>query len=245
LMGGIAGFFSVALMLLTAEALKTGPSGLTFAFQNASSVFPGIILYLIFGSEFGFLLLYLQFIGIFFVLLGLYLGSRSSSEESHPITSSWIKYALGCFVVQALALTFIQGRCVLFSCAGSSHFYSSLAIDQSADIWFMPGQFGVGLILQSIITFYKGQGIKKREILYGSMGGITNGLSTFLLLTATKYALPSQQGLLFPTFAVTTIILCNIWANRIYKEKFNFAANACCSLGILIGSLSTLPSLKL
>lgn len=238
IIGGFAGLFNIILMLLTAQALKQGPSGLTFAFQNASSIFPAVILYVLFGTEFGYMIYYSQLLGIFFVLLGLFLGTRSSGNEEKAISFSWLKYALACLIVQILALTFIQGRCVLFECAGTDHFYAPLAVDQSADVWFMPGQFGIALILQSIIFFSNRSGMQKKDLLYGSLGGIANGLSTFLLLMATKYALSSEQGLLLPTFSVATIILCNLWAKWLYQEKFNYAANACCSLGIVIGSIA-------
>lgn len=237
IVGGLAGLFNIILMLLTAQALKQGPSGLTFAFQNASAIFPAVILYVIFGSEFGYMIYSTQVVGILLVLLGLFLGSRSSGNEKKPISLTWLKYALGCFVVQVLALTFIQGRCVLFACAGTDHFYAPLAVDQAADVWFMPGQFGTALLLQTIIFFSRRSGMQKQPFIFGSVAGLANGLSTCLLLIATKYALPDEQSLLLPTFSVATIVICNLWANKLYQEKFNFASNACCSLGIIVGSL--------
>lgn len=47
-------------------------------------------------------------------------------------------------------------------------------------------------------------------------------------------ALPNEQTMLFPCFAVLVIVLCSGWARILYKEKFDVLANAICSIGILI-----------
>src|SRR5439155_22019704 len=54
LTGCVAGALIVLMMNLTAIALTCGPSGLTFAFQTSGSIFPGCILFLLFGESFGF-----------------------------------------------------------------------------------------------------------------------------------------------------------------------------------------------
>ena len=70
--GACVGLLSSTLMLLTSHALKQGPAGLTFAFQNASAIFPGLILFLFLGSDFGFSCSYLQLTGMMLVLFGLF-----------------------------------------------------------------------------------------------------------------------------------------------------------------------------
>lgn len=208
--GAIVGLLNSGLMLLTFRALKLGPAGLTYAFQNASAIFPGIILFLFLGTNFGFSCSYLQFIGMGLVLLGLFLGAR---QERTQTSSKWFKYAITCFLVQMFALTLIQARCILFDC---KEIFSNLS--EVDDVWFMPGQFGASFVLISFIFMRENKRLNKNEMLYGFMGGIANFLSTCLLLIATKIALPLEKGILFPCFAVSTMILCNIWANRLYKE---------------------------
>lgn len=216
-------------MSLTARALTRGPAGLTFAFQNASAVFPGLLLFAIFGQEGGFSSSYYQIAGIILVLCGLFIGVKKNSSTEAPTSLRWLKYALACFIVQILALSCIQGRCLLLDPNCVEHF--------SKDAWFMPGLFGTALLFQVILFIRERRGIQKNELIYGSGGGLANFLSTGLLLLATKLALPFEKGILFPCFSVSTIILCNAWANRLYKETFNVKANSLCTLGILIGFL--------
>lgn len=227
--GVCVGLLASTLMLLTAEALKFGPAGLTFAFQNASAIFPGLILFLCLGSEFGYSCSYLQMAGMAIVLAGLFLGAKNDANQSSKPSPKWIKYALACFVIQIFVLTFIQARCILFHCEGS------IRITEMDDMWFMPGQFGSAFAMQLFIFLKREKKIRKSEFLFGSLGGIANFSSTTLLLVATKIALPLEKGILFPCFAVGSLILCNIWASRLYKENFNFKTNLLCSFGILMG----------
>lgn len=232
--GGCVGLLNSTLMLLTSRALKQGPAGLTFAFQNASAIFPGLILFLLLGSDFGFSCSYLQVAGMILVLFGLFLGAKKGSESDSQASSTWLKYALACFLVQIIALTFIQARCILFDNGLPSNF----TLKESDDLWFMPGQFGASFIMQSVLCILENKKFQKNEVIYGSLGGIANFLSTGLLLLATKLALPFEKGILFPCFAVGSLILCNIWANRLYKEKFNFKTNILCSFGIFMAVAS-------
>jgi hypothetical protein len=232
--GACVGLLSSTLMLLTSRALKQGPAGLTFAFQNASAIFPGLILFLLLGSDFGFSCSYLQLAGMVLVLFGLFLGAKKESASSPKASSSWLKYALACFVVQILALTFIQARCILFDCGGTGGLFSDFIPTEADDVWFMPGQFGASFIMQAVIFLREKKRFQTGEVIYGCLGGIANFSSTCLLLLATKFALPFEKGILFPCFAVTSMILCNIWANRLYNEKFNIKTNALCSFGIFM-----------
>lgn len=233
--GACVGILSSTVMLLTSRALKQGPAGLTFAFQNASAVFPGLILFLFLGSDFGFSCSYLQLAGMVLVLFGLFLGAKKGSTSHPQASSKWLKYALACFIVQILALTFIQARCILFDSMQIGGLFSVFTITEVDDIWFMPGQFGAAFIMQAVIFFCESKKFQKSEVIYGCLGGAANFSSTCLLLLATKFALPFEKGILFPCFAVASMIMCNIWANRLYSEKFNLKTNMLCSLGIFMG----------
>lgn len=230
-LGSCVGVLSSTLMLLTAHALKRGPAGLTFAFQNASAIFPSLILFLLFGSDFGFSYSYIQLSGMFLVLFGLFLGAKKESLEQPKASSKWLKYALACFLIQILALTCIQARCLLFS-FNEIAFFSQ--ITEADDIWFMPGQFGASFIMQAFLFLREKKSLLKQEMVYGGLGGIANFSSTCLLLLATKYALPFEKGILFPCFAVASMVLCNIWSNKLYNERFNIRTNVLCSFGIFM-----------
>lgn len=232
--GGCVGLLNSTLMILTSQALKLGPAGLTFAFQNASAVFPGLILFLLLGSDFGFSCSYCQLAGMALVLCGLFLGAKKASANHPKASFIWLKYALICFFVQILALTFIQGRCVLFDCNETGGIFSDFTIKEAEDVWFMPGQFGVSFVIQTMMFLRENKNFQIKEVVYGSMGGTGNFLSTYLLLLATKLALPFEKGILFPCFAVASMILCNIWANRLYNETFNLKTNVLCTFGIFM-----------
>lgn len=234
--GMCVGLLSSVLLRLTFRALKKGPTGLTYAFQNASAIFPGLILFLLLGSNFGFTYSFIQIVGIGLVLMGLFLGTKTPTISSPKASSKWLKYALACFVVQTLALTLIQARCVLFDCSEMGGFISKFSIPPTDDVWFMPGLFGTATLVQGLIFLREKKRIEKSEAFYGCLGGIANFSSTCLLLLATKYALPFEKGILFPCFAVASMILCNLWANRLYKENFNFKTNLLCSVGIFMAA---------
>ena len=232
--GICVGVLNIAMMIFTSRALKKGPAGLTFAFQNTSAVFPGMILFLLFGTEYGFSCSYLQVIGILLVVFGLFLGAKNEAGDRSANLLKWLKYAFACLVVQVLALTLIQARYVIFD-STPIEASTSFSLASRDDVCFMIGQFGVALLIQTVYFFSQKSSFPKKSALFGSLGGVANFISTTLLLLATKWALPYEKALLFPCFAVGTIVICNIWANRLYGEKFNVASNATCASGILIG----------
>lgn len=234
--GATVGFLNSLLMVLTNQALKNGPAGLTFTFQIASAVFPGIILAFLVGPDFGFSCTYFQLFGIALVIFGLFSGAKN--ELGTHSNFRWLKYVIACFIVQVIALTCIQARSILFNYFEPNWFSSDFTTTEADDVWFMPAQFGVAYIIQMSYFLYEKRVLQKREVIYGICGGCANFLSTALLLIATKIALPLEQSILFPCFAISTMLLCNIWANRLYKERFSFRTNAFCALGIIIAVCS-------
>jgi hypothetical protein len=237
--GMVTGILNSSLMFYTSKALKHGPAGMTYAFQNASAIFPGIILFMILGSDFGFSCSLLQLAGMALVLVGLFIGAKGQAEggEASNISGRWLKYAVICFLIQILALTCIQARAVLFNLQGDN-FFSHLNITEAHDIWFMPAFFAMSSITQLTLYFRENKKLQKPEFMYGSLGGIANFSSTCLLLIATKWASPFEKGILFPCFAVAAMILCNLWATKLYQEKFNFKTNLLCSFGIFLAVAS-------
>jgi len=238
IMASCVGVFNIMLMWLTSRALKCGPAGLTFAFQNASAIFPGIFLFIAFGPSFGFAFTYFQLTGVVLVLFGLYLGTKDKSGQTSEYSGKWMRYALGCVIVQIAALTIMQVRCIFIDCDKLYAFPAAFSFSQLEDAWFMPTLFATALLVQIAICVCKKTKPGRAEIFYGSLAGITNAGSTFLLLLATQVTVPGVSAILFPCFAVSTILLCNTWANRFYKEKFNFFSNATCASGVFLGSMT-------
>lgn len=117
--GCAAGVLNVIMMLVTAKALQYIPSGVTFTFQNVGSVFPNILLFLIFGSSYGFFVTHNQIMGMMLIVLGLLSGVFPSSQGMERPTV-WLKYAFGCCALQTAILSIFQVRLLLFDLWGGS-----------------------------------------------------------------------------------------------------------------------------
>lgn len=232
--GTTVGLLNSLLMYLTSRALKQGPSGLTFALQNASATFPGLILSLSLGKEFGFAISPTQLVGIALVITGFFLGVGRTNEKPVSTSSSWLTTALVCCAIQIVALTLIQARCILFDSSHGSEFLIGLGVTEADDMWFMPGQFGASFLSQAVGFFRKNTKVQVSEMLYGSLGGVANFGATGLLLVATKMALPGEKEIIFPCFAIGVMLLCNLWAKALYQERFQLRTNLVCSCGIFL-----------
>lgn len=236
--GALTGLFIVVLMQITSRAISCGPTGLTFAFLNASSIFPALILFFLFGKDFGFSVTIPQIGGMLLVIGGLLLASRSNTGKSAKISREWLKYAIACFFLQTCILTLFKWRCLLFTC-DTPHLLIPQGFTEQDDFWFMPGVFGMANLAQGILFLRERRRLQWSEMGFGVLGGIANASSTILLLLSTKWAnSPTENALLFPIFAVATLVSCNLWARAFYKEEFNILANALCCIGIFIGSIS-------
>jgi hypothetical protein len=230
LVGATVGTLNSALMFLTFKALKEGPANLTFAFQNSSTVFPGFILYVLLGSDFGFSSSYMQFIGMILVITGLFWGTKKNSTDR--TSSKWLRYITWAFLLQILAFCCIQLRCLLLGRDSGINF----DLTHAADAWYMVGQFSASLLIQAIIFIQNKRTVHIPSMRYGLLGGICNFSATWLLLLATKYALPLEKGVVFPCFAVGTMILCNVWAKKLYNESFIARTHLLCSLGLFVAA---------
>lgn len=237
LTGCIAGCLIVLMMNLTAAALTRGPAGLTFAFQTSGSVFPAAILFLLFGTAFGFTLTSFMLGGFCLIIAGLFWAAWPSHTETSRWKKGWLFYALSIFTIHLLLLVLIQWRCLAFTPGPSSPFIL-FHCSPEQDVWFMPGLFGIAFLLQVILSIRAKHWPTSKEILYGSLGGISNGLGTHCLLLATIFASSLLKGILFPLFTIGIIMICNLWSFLLYSEKVNWRANILCSAGILLASFS-------
>lgn len=234
--GGLVGVLNLTMLRWTSRALLRGPSGMTFAFQNASGVFPGLIMYGIFGPEFGFEISLFQFLGVAFVLVGLMVGAISRNQ-SEPISKEWMYYAFGACLVQMIAFSLIHWRCLLINADLPSHALIPWKISPCSEAWFLPGQFGVSFLIQLCLVYRNpASAWTPKEILCGTASGILHAISSFCLLLSTNFASQSERGLIFPLFVVSSMVCCNLWAKSFYREKFNWSSNSLCSVGIFLAS---------
>lgn len=234
--GGIVGALNICLMLLTAKALAIGPASLTFAFVCASSIVPSLILPLVFGPPYGFILTTALIIGLICILLGLLWASKSKSEQSSG-SLKWITFAIGLLLIQGTILCLLQWRCLIMRDL-PAHPLLFISCQPEEEAWFMPGMFISAFSLQLLAYLATTKRLlTKPETGFGLLGGLANGASTYFLLWSTQVATPLEKGILFPCSAIATILLCNLWGQWLYRERVNWWANALCSSGIIIGAL--------
>jgi drug/metabolite transporter (DMT)-like permease len=234
LIGGFGGFLNVAMLGFTAMALRTGPPGLTFAFQNAGAVLPAILLFLLFGPLYDFSLNFYQLIGIAAVVVGLFLGARTKQPLATPFKfKKWILFATAILLLQGVILSIFQWRCLLYIPQHAlTHPLIPWHCPPNHDVWFIPGFFSCALFLQLILFSKEKRLPNKKEMLYGFLGGVLNGIVTFCLLATTKIAVGAQKVILFPFFAVMVIFFCSLWGKAFYKEHVNYLAIALCIFGV-------------
>jgi drug/metabolite transporter (DMT)-like permease len=236
--GMIQGGIVVLLTQLTAAAMKKGPAALTFAFRNASAVFPPLILFILFGPSFGFIITPVQLLGMTIVVIGLFFAARQKNSDGiQSIPKSWFLYAICCFAIQGLASTIVQWRCLLFTQDLPSHLLIPFSCAEADDGWFLPAGFAMASILQLILFLREKRIFESKELYLGGLGGLLNGSCGFFLILATKWASPVEKVILFPLFAVLIIMLCNLWGRIIYNERVNILGNAVCCFGIFVASL--------
>lgn len=234
--GTLAGFLVTILMNLTTTTLTKGPAGLTFAFQVSGSVFPALIFFLVFGQPFGFTMTPFMVLGLLLVLVGLFWAAKPKNGNYHW-EKGWLGYALSIFAINIALITVMQWRC-LFFLEKPKHLLIPFHCQANQDMWFMPGMFGTATLLQAIYMVRSGHRPKSSEMVYGLLGGASNGISTFLLLMATTLTTSTEEELLFPLFAIAVTTICNLWSYILYSERINWWANVVCSIGILIASIS-------
>jgi hypothetical protein len=244
LLGCIAGFLNFLMLKLTAKSFELGPPGLTITFQNASCIFPGLLLCLVFGSQLGFILTPRLVTGFGLIIVGLYISSftfgkvsnATAMVQSNANFRKWLLYAVSVMLLQGSILTLFQWRVLLFYPLESSHWLIPWSCSAEEDVWFIPAFFLVPALCQFFL-FWKGEKRKfsLSEMRYGSISGGLNCICTILLLLATKTDGILKKEMLFPIFTVSVILICNLWGMKSYKEKVNWKGIIICILGVLIG----------
>jgi len=236
-LGIIGGILLGLLMWSLGKALEKGPPGLTFAALNSSSVMPGIVMALLFGSALGHPYSIWQAVGSLLVILGLFWAGWSHSHSHHKV--QWAFLASFAFIIHALFLIFLQWWALLLQSSTPLSALIPLHVDAGTVQWFMPTILFIAALLQIVIYLIRVKRSPKRvEVLYGLFGGIANGACTFFLILAPQYAIGWENAMIFPIFSVAIIVICNIWGQMLYQERVNWKANAVCVFGLLIGTIT-------
>jgi len=216
--GIAAGCLNFVMMNLFPYCLRQGPSGLSFAFQNSACIVPPVLLYLIFGSSFGFNLSLPAISGLCLIVLGLFISSwlQKGADNSHRSTfMKWCVLVILILFIQGIILTLFQWRCLLLTTHPESHTLIPWKCTLEEEAWFMPGFFLIPTLLQtSIFGLSEKRWFNINESILGITAGVLNGAAMFFLLIATKEANMNEKVILFPLFAVSVIFLCNLWGEN-------------------------------
>lgn len=235
-LGLLGGILLGILMWGVGRTLENGPPGLSFAVLNTSSVMPGVILALMFGSVFGHNYTVWNGMGSLLVVLGLFWAGWTSSYNPNKLI--WAMFAMLIFCIHTVFLVFLQWWAMLINTKMPTSPWLPFHIDPINIQWFMPAILFVGAFIQWGIYWRAKQPFpKKKVIVYGLFGGIGNGACTFFLILAPQVCKAWENPMIFPIFSVSIVLICNVWAQRLYKEKVNWMANFVCLGGLLIGTL--------
>ncbi len=234
--GLTGGIFLAGLMAFMGKSLEQGPPGLTFAAINAATVMPTIVMVILFGAAFGYEYTLWNGVGSILVIAALFWAGWGlpQSEKKHQ----WMMFVIAAFLMHVFFLSFLQWRALFVNFPGANGLVLSFDFDDAVNQWFSPMLFLSATFIQTVIYVSSEKRLpKKKEINYGIIGGIANGVGTFFMVQATEASTKVQHAMIFPILAVGIIILCNIWGKWLYKEKVNWPANGVALIGILVGSV--------
>jgi len=228
LLGMIGGILLFTMMSAIGRAMECGPPGLTLAALNSATVMPAIIMALIFGTQKGFPYTLSHGIGSILVIGGLFWAGKTS--ERGAAKRRWVRLVTIAFIAHIGLLILLQWRALLLA---------ENLLPRENSQWFHPSLFFTAALFMGI-SFIKNEKrmFSPKERVWGTLGGLLNGVSMFLILIAPEIATPPQQAMIFPIFAVGLILINNSWGQALYKERVNWYANALCLAGIIIGTVN-------
>lgn len=237
--GCFTGFLMFLMMVLLLKALEIGPAALTFGFQNASAVFPVILLFFIFGPTFNFVITPTLVVGLFLVIGGLFWSAKAQfarEKKNSYSLKKWSLVALGAALMQVAILSMFHWRYLIIDFASASHPLLFVHCQPIEEVWFAPGIFSFATFA-TLLLFAKKEKrfFKKPEVTFGSIGGLLNGVVTFLLLLATRFSSSFEKGIIFPLFTVGVILFCSLWGKKLYHEPIHWPGLGCCISGIILG----------
>ncbi len=236
MLGILAGLMLAALLFSLGRALENGPPGLTFSVLNGSTVMPAIVMFFLFGATRGFPYTAWHAIGSILVVFGLFWAGRGL--EGLRDKKAWITFCLTMFCAHILLLVIFQWRALLLNLGHPEEITSLFSAEQIRSQWFMPFMFLAATAIQlSLFIRYERRWPRGLEMLYGILGGGANGLCTYFMIWSTEVATPLENAVIYPIFSVVTIILSNLWGQKLYQEKVNWRACQLCAFGLVVGTV--------
>lgn len=235
-LGAISGLILAALLFFLGRALENGPPGLTFSILNASTVMPAIVMFALFGAARGFPYTSWHAIGSMLVLFGLFWAGKGLQGINDK--KSWFLFCFAVFSTHVILLVLFQWRALLLNIPQPEEITSLFSKGEIKSQWFMPFMFLTSTIVQTaLFVFYERRRPGNLEIIYGLLGGFANGLCTYFMIWSTEVATPLENAVIYPVFSVVTIILSNLWGQKLYQEQVNWRACQICAFGLVVGTV--------
>jgi len=236
ILGALAGVILSIMLFSLGRAVEKGPPGFTFAILNSATVMPGLLMALLFGASFGFIYNSWHALGSLLVLMGLFWGAKGLQGMKEM--KKWLFFSSVMFTFHIFLLALYQGRAMLMNLPHPEEMLSFFTLEQIRSEWFTPCMFLASGMVQLLIYLRSGErSPKKGEILYGTVGGVSNLLCTFFILWATERAIPLENAVIFPLFSVVGIILTNVWGQALYQEQVNWRACQLSAFGLIVGTV--------
>ncbi len=235
-LGLIAGIILALMLIALGKALEKGPPGLTFSILSSSTVMPGILMALFFGSDLGFVYTPWHAIGSLFVLAGLFWAGKGIAGLQN--LKKWLLFSGSMFVLHTALLVLLQWRALLMNVPNPEELASFFTAEQIKSAWFLPCMFFSSALVQLYVFLStEKRAIRSQEVLYGIVGGVVNGIGTFFLICSTQSATALENAIIFPMYSVATIILSNLWGQKLYQERVNWRACQVCAIGLIIATV--------
>ncbi len=235
-LGLFAGIILAFMLFFLGRSLEKGPAGLTFSILNGSTVMPAVVMAFVFGSAYGFPYTIWHAVGSIVVLYGLFMASKGLLGLQNR--KKWIVFCATMFSLHVLLLVLFQFRALLLNLPNPGEIVSFFTSEQIKSQWFMPFMFLSAFAAQVFFfLFYEKRWPTRLEAMYGVVGGVMNGLCTYCMIWSTEVAGPLENAVIYPIFSVMTIVLSNLWSQKLYQEKVDWRACQFCASGLVIGTV--------
>jgi hypothetical protein len=236
LLGAIAGGILAFMLHFLGKALEKGPPGFTFSLLSSSTVMPAILMAFLFGSSYGFAYTPWHAIGSLFVVAGIFWAGRGTSGLQDR--NRWILFVTAMFILHVALLFLFQWRSLLLNLAHPEEISQFFSAEEIKSVWFLPFMFLTSGLIQ-LWMFITGEKRKpkRKEALYGILGGVLNGTGTFFLIVATSTSTALENAIIFPMYSVAIIVLSNVWGQKLYQERVNWKACQVSALGLIIATV--------
>jgi len=235
-LGILAGLILAGLLFSLGRALENGPPGVTFSILNGSTVMPAIVMATLFGAAKGFPYTTWHAVGSILVVFGLFWAGKGL--QGLRDRKAWITFSLAMFSFHILLLVLFQWRALVLNNLHPEEITSLFSAEQIKSQWFMPFMFLAATFVQlAVFIRYERRWPRGLEVFYGLLGGAANGLCTYFMIWATEVAVPLENAVIYPIFSVVTIILSNLWGQKLYQEQVNWRACQLCAFGLVVGTV--------